>query len=275
MRIKKTYTVTESEKNRILGLHNNVKNLLREGTGEICEDCGKVHEGACGGETYEDYELEESLYDDARREFPTHPWEKEREVGEAYDGRTWEDQIKDLSKGIPTPGNPSGGMTSGGGDRGRAERREGSEGGKNRTKGPVKTDSKGRVMNPKDQPSCSGFIIGGGGGGCCYCHGVFQSCPCGPVFDVEDMFGEGKKSEMRETALPTGWTMRTKEEIEEENIMDDLYEVWSGHEDDKALRESMMDDGTIKEQWYELPLRFGNKRLTESQLLRMIDTIIK
>ena len=80
---------------------------------------------------------------------------------------------------------------------------------------------------------------------------------------------------MRETALPTGWTMRTKEEIEEENIMDDLYEVWSGHEDDKALRESMMDDGTIKEQWYELPLRFGNKRLTESQLLRMIDTIIK
>ena len=59
MRIKKTYTVTESEKNRIRGLHNNVKNLLREGTGEICEDCGKVHEGACGGETYEDYELEE------------------------------------------------------------------------------------------------------------------------------------------------------------------------------------------------------------------------
>ena len=35
------------------------------------------------------------------------------------------------------------------------------------------------------------------------------------------------------------------------------------------------DDGTIKESVYQLPARFGNKRLTESQLIHMIKTIIK
>jgi len=247
MKIKKPYIVTESEKERIRGLHNNVKNLLREDSSEdesyrYGKDMGHddkelydlKHDG--GGHihvddleddihyddehdwgTDEDYELEESLYDDARREFPNHPWEDKVELNEA--------------------------------------------------------------------PYCPG--------GCpeecdCVHSGKFGSCDCG-LSDWDNAFSGGRKAEpsdggdreqsnkmeMGETALPTGWTMRTQEEIEEENIMDDLYEVWSGHEDDKALRESMVDDGTIEEQWYELPLRFGNKRLTESQLLRMIDTIIK
>ena len=56
MNIKKPYTISESEKNRIMGLHS--KMVLNEESGMMCETCGKVHEGACGG-TYETEELEE------------------------------------------------------------------------------------------------------------------------------------------------------------------------------------------------------------------------
>jgi len=257
MRIKKTYTVTESEKNRIRGLHNNVKNLLREEAG--CCACG---DGTCT------HKCCGSAWPPSTPKSVSRGG-NEREVGEAYDGRTWEDQIKDLSKGIPTPGNPSGGMVSGGGGCCTCPDFPFN------CEHACCPDSRGKVAGTKElneSPFCDG--------GCPEGHSCTWS-GCMPDWDIDDFTHKttggkkGRTKEMRETTLPTGWTMRTKEEIEEENIMDDLYEVWSGHEDDKALRESMMDDGTIKEQWYELPLRFGNKRLTESQLLRMIDTIIK
>ena len=154
MNIRKPYTITESEKNRIRGLHANLKNVINE----------------------------------------------------YYDDRTWEDQIKDLSKGLPD--NPFG----------------------------KKTDT------PSEE-------------------------------DWEK--GDRRYMEMGETALPTGWTMKTLEEVEEEGYMDDLYEVWSGQEDREALIESINDNGTSGEMVYELPGRFGNKRLTESQLINMINTIIK
>jgi hypothetical protein len=84
-----------------------------------------------------------------------------------------------------------------------------------------------------------------------------------------------REVEMGETALPTGWTMKTPEELQEEAGMDDIYEIWSGQEDSDSLRESMRDTGTSGEMVYELPRRFGKKRLTESQLISMINTIIK
>ena len=52
--MKAKYIISEDEKNRILGLHNDAKKILIEGYGEVseggmmCEDCGKVHEGSCG-----------------------------------------------------------------------------------------------------------------------------------------------------------------------------------------------------------------------------------
>ena len=66
--------------------------------------------------------------------------------------------------------------------------------------------------------------------------------------------------------------MKTPEELQEEAGMDDIYEIWSGQEDTDSLRESMRDTGTSGEMVYELPRRFGKKRLTESQLISMINT---
>ena len=63
--------------------------------------------------------------------------------------------------------------------------------------------------------------------------------------------------------VPEGWTMKSPEELEEEAMMGDVYEVWSGQEDRDALIREM---NMTKETVYELPARFGKKRLTESQL---------
>ena len=43
MKIGKPYTITESEKNRIRGLHLGLKSIIQEQT--VCEECGGVHEG--------------------------------------------------------------------------------------------------------------------------------------------------------------------------------------------------------------------------------------
>ena len=66
--------------------------------------------------------------------------------------------------------------------------------------------------------------------------------------------------------------MKTITEIEEERSMDELYEIWSGKEDRDSLLKEMNEP---KEKVYELPARFGHKRLTESQLINMIKTITK
>jgi len=73
--------------------------------------------------------------------------------------------------------------------------------------------------------------------------------------------------------LPKGWRMVSPEELDEENAMDDLYEVWLGHEDNIVLEDNT--PYTIKEKIYELPARFGNKRLTETEMINMINSIIK
>ena len=250
MNLRTKYTVTESEKNRIRGLHNKAKNLLREDSGyqegEMCEECGGVHEGACGGDMYEGMGM---------------MCETCGKVHEgACGGGMYEDEDVEAYAELQSD------------NFDELYEKEGDEakGGKNRTKGPVQTERDGRVTNPKDQPSCAAFI--GGGGGCYYCHGVFQSTPCEEKFDPQDFFNEGKKREMGETALPQGWTMKTATELEDESMMDDIYEVWSGKEDRDSLLNEMRPK---KEIVYQLPRRFGSKRLTESQLINMINTITK
>mgnify|MGYP003635307101 CR=1 FL=1 len=73
--------------------------------------------------------------------------------------------------------------------------------------------------------------------------------------------------------LPKGWKMISPEELDEENVMDDLYEVWLGHEDNIVLEDNT--PYMVKEKIYELPARFGNKRLTEIEMINMINSIIK
>jgi hypothetical protein len=55
-------------------------------------------------------------------------FEDDDELNEWVDDRTWEDKIKDLSRGIPTPGNPYGWGTDGGEGGDRALARELNEG---------------------------------------------------------------------------------------------------------------------------------------------------
>ena len=83
----------------------------------------------------------------------------------------------------------------------------------------------------------------------------------------------GNTYEVAETAIPQGWRKGTPQDIAEEEYMSDLYEVWLGHEETEVISEGI--GRPVKELVYELPSRFGNKRLTESELVNMINTIIK
>tara|TARA_R110001592_G_scaffold44569_1_gene143197 strand:- start:1654 stop:2307 length:654 start_codon:yes stop_codon:yes gene_type:complete len=209
-KMKTKYIISEDEKNRILGLHNDAKKILIEGYGEVseggmmCEDCGKVHEGSCGG-MYED----EDMYEDM----------EEMDEADILLRPDW----------FPKP--------------------------------------------PKVPHGEGGMKVAGGDG----------PCPCGinsghPVGSMshdccgDGRMSKGKKTEMGETALPQGWTMKTATELEDESMMDEIYEVWSGQEDKQSLLNEMRQQ---KETVYQLPARFGNKRLTESQLINMISNITK
>ena len=70
--------------------------------------------------------------------------------------------------------------------------------------------------------------------------------------------------------------MLNAQEIGEEESMSDLYEVWLGHEETQLFSEgiSNITRRPNKEQIYELPKRFGNKRMTESELVNMVNTIL-
>lgn len=95
---------------------------------------------------------------------------------------------------------------------------------------------------------------------------------CGVAYEEElgeEMLTDlnGGTYEVAETNLPDGWRMMTKEDLQEERYMGDMYDVWFGNEKDDVILEQ-------QETMYELPKRFGNKRLTESALINMINNII-
>jgi len=205
MKIKKPYTITESEKNRIIGLHS--KRVLNEEMGMMCETCGKVHEGACGG-TYETEELEEisdwaNDYDDGDDD-----WREE--MGE--------EMLTDLNGGTYEV-------------------------------------AEGRGMV---EPT----LIRGGGG---------------PPSGITPGNTAGGIPMSTIPGLPKGWKVVTQQEIEEEETMSDLYEVWLGHEETELVSEGAQNINRRpkKEQIYELPRRFGNRRMTESELVNMVNAIVK
>lgn len=174
MKIKKPYTITESEKTRIMGLHS--KRVLNEEAGMMCETCGKVHEGACGG-TYETEELEEIS--------------------------DWANDYEDVD------------------DDWKSE------------------------MDEEELTNLNG----------------------GTYHVAEEVVPGG---------LPNGWKMRTQQDLEEEEVMSDLYEVWLGHEETELVSEGVQNINRRpkKEQIYELPGRFGNRRMTESELVNMVNAIV-
>jgi len=88
------------------------------------------------------------------------------------------------------------------------------------------------------------------------------------------MFRGGESpAQLGEGKLPKGWKMVTPAELDEEDMMDDLYEVWLGHENKIGMVQE--NPNLRKPRIFELPTRFGNKRLTEIELVNMINTIIK
>tara|TARA_Y100000034_G_scaffold127967_1_gene181740 strand:- start:117 stop:1199 length:1083 start_codon:yes stop_codon:yes gene_type:complete len=88
------------------------------------------------------------------------------------------------------------------------------------------------------------------------------------------MFRGGESpAQLGEGKLPKGWKMVTPAELDEEDMMDDLYEVWLGHENKIGMVQET--PNLRKPRIFELPTRFGNKRLTEIELVNMINTIIK
>lgn len=219
--MKSKFTISESEKNRIRGLHTNFKNILTEDSGH--EEA--MHYGSDEG--HDDKEL----------------YDLERHVGDLEDDMHY-DHIHD-----------------------DYDMEEAYVGGHEQTNYCCDT-----LSCPCDDPT----------------HRNYDKYPI-------DMFGkvdhsdrdkfDGRKSRVvgvdsdiedqrlqKEAVLPKGWKMKTITEIEEERSMDELYEIWSGKEDSDSLLKEMNEP---KEKVYELPARFGHKRLTESQLINMIKTITK
>tara|TARA_B100000287_G_scaffold426387_1_gene474209 strand:+ start:1106 stop:1777 length:672 start_codon:yes stop_codon:yes gene_type:complete len=223
--MKSKFTISESEKNRIRGLHTNFKNMLTEDSGH--EEA--MHYGSDEG--HDDKEL----------------YDLERHVGDLEDDMHY-DHIHD--------------------DYDMEEAYVGGYG--------HQTDYCCDSMRPcctdKDHPHYDTIHPAG--------HEVY-----GKVDHSDRDEFDGRKSrvvgvdsdikkqrELKETVLPKGWKMKTITEIEEERSMDELYEIWSGKEDRDFLLKEMNEP---KEKVYELPARFGHKRLTESQLVNMIKTITK
>lgn len=237
MRLRKPYTISESEKERIRGLHNNVKKMLTEDSAEeesynygkdMGHDDKELYDlkKGDGSHTHID-DLEDDIHYDREHDWGVH----ESELEEAEES----DQCACPPNHIGLKHDPIHGC-HGSGCRPIGGWNPGDDGGKI-------SDDEG--------------------------YGGEPSAKMGPIKHFTT------NERIHETALPTGWTMKTLEEIDNENDMDDIYEIWAGAEDDKALRESINDNGTVSETTYKLPARFGNKRLTESQLINMIKTIIK
>jgi len=116
--------------------------------------------------------------------------------------------------------------------------------------------------------------------GCCQkCKsGSAQGTPCEPhckccksktqAVANTTQIAEGKKL-FRETAKAN--ERYRNSDLEEIRYMNELYDVTLGHEDIP----NPLEGDTRTESIYELPKRFGNKRLTESQLIDMVNSIVK
>ena len=106
--------------------------------------------------------------------------------------------------------------------------------------------------------------------------GTGSPMPGGPGVVVPGTGVDGLPTSTIPGGLPKGWKMLSKQEIDEEESMSDVYEVWLGHEETELVSEGITNitRRPKKEQIYELPKRFGNKRMTESELIGMVNAIV-
>tara|TARA_R100001377_G_scaffold77321_1_gene54560 strand:+ start:2289 stop:2873 length:585 start_codon:yes stop_codon:yes gene_type:complete len=193
MKIRKPYTITEGEKSRIMGLHKTAKNILTEDSGyeeDMNYESNKSHD-------------DKELYD------LSHDGSSQTHIDNLKADMSYDDIHDDY-------------------------------------------DMEEGMM--------------------CETCGKVHEGACGGTYEGEldeEMLTDlnGGTYEVAETSMPEGWKMVTKDDIQEQKNMDDVYEVWFGNESDELITE---DNQTM----YELPKRFGNKRLTETALVNMINNII-
>ena len=232
MKINKPYTISESEKNRIRGLHTKV----------LREDSGREESSHYGKDMgHDDKELYDLKHDDASHvhiddlEDDIH-YDHDHDLGDGKDEleeiSVWANDYEDVD------------------DDWREEMGE-----------EMLTDLNGgtyEVAEEREQGMVEPTLIRGGGG------------PPGGGPIVPPTTSTGINASTIPGGLPKGWKMVTSQEIEEEDYMSDLYEVWLGDEETELVSEGIPN----KEQIYELPSRFGNKRMTETELVKMINTIV-
>ena len=222
MKINKPYTISESEKNRIRGLHTKV----------LREDSGREESSHYGKDMgHDDKELYDLKHDDASHvhiddlEDDIH-YDHDHDLGAGKDEleeiSAWANDYEDVDDDW--------------------EEEMGEE---------MLTDLNGSTYHVAEEKGKVDTVIFEPTGGP---PGLGGGVPGTPGGGVPASTNPGVN-------LPKGWKMATPEEIEEEEYMSDLYEVWLGDEETEVI--------------YELPSRFGNKRLTETELVNMINTIIE
>ena len=129
--------------------------------------------------------------------------------------------------------------------------------------------------------ACMGGVVGPGGSTTCMGPGNYtmgqanvqaiyptmaacQASTCGMTKQPTNPVIQAKKKPKNDNPREVGGDMKRKADLEEIKYMNELYDITLGHE-----------DKVLEEVTYELPKSFGNKRLTESRLIDMVNSIVK
>jgi len=233
MKIRKPYTISESEKNRIRGLHSN---LLKEDSGhDEAMNYGR-DEGADDRRLYD-------LKHDGGSQSHIDKLEDDMHYDHIHDDYDMEEELEEISDWAN-------------------DYEDGDDDWKEEMGEEMLTDLNGGTYEvAEERGMVEPTLIRGGG-------------PPGLGGGVPGTTADGIPASTKPGGnLPKGWRMSTPQELEEEGYMSDLYEVWLGHEETELISEG--NGRPLTELVYELPSRFGNKRLTEGELVNMINTIIK
>ena len=119
--------------------------------------------------------------------------------------------------------------------------------------GPPPTPCKTLVLQPRHTGCCQKCTSGSAQGTPCQPH-----CAC-----CTSQVSTNSNIQM-DMNKPKNDKRSIKDDLEEIRYMNELYDVTLGHEDKELV-----------EVTYELPKSFGNKRLTESRLIDMVNSIVK
>jgi|TARA_R110002020_G_scaffold1110_1_gene5478 hypothetical protein len=234
MKIRKPYTISENEKNRIRGLHSK---LLKEDSGhDEAMNYGR-DEGADDRRLYD-------LKHDGGSQSHIDKLEDDMHYDHIHDDYDMEEELEEISAWAN-------------------DYEDGDDDWKEEMGEEMLTDLNGSTYEVTEGENAKVDVVV-----------MPDNTPLGPG-GINPPFPAGgiPASTKPGGNLPKGWRMSTPQELEEEKYMSDLYEVWLGHEETELISEGI--GRPLKELVYELPSRFGNKRLTEGELVNMINTIIK